>query len=233
MKELDQLQLEDLPASLQSARENRGFSLKAAAELLGIPTSRLRNYERGNYTPTLPELESLSFIYQVPIFILKDNSELEKHLDIPEGDQIQKLINIRNQIIRTHLQIAFEKTGLSQKNLSHKTGIPPSRIKRYLNKNVEIPLDDLAKLNQALNLDQDIIFDNESPVGKWQSQQILFRKYKSLPEDLREFLEQDDSQVVIRAARSLMEIEDKKMREILDSLNKLIDIRSNQKIEEN
>ena len=232
MKEMDHLQLDYLPEALQSARENRGFSLKAAAERLGIPASRLRNYERGKSIPTLPQLETLSYLYRVPIFILVDSGKLEKYLYTPKAEQIEKLLNIRNQIIRTHIQIAVEKAGLNQKDLAHDTGIPASRIKRYLNKPIEIPLDDLMRLDQALDLDPNILFDNESPVGQWQSQQKLFDDFQSLPEEIQEFIKHDDSQEAILAANRLMGLDHQKMHEIAESLKKLVDIKRNQNIQE-
>jgi len=232
MKKMDQLQLDNLPRALQSARENRGFSLRAAAELLGIPTSRLRNYENGKYNPTLPELEILSYLYRVPLFILMDSGKLEKHIEIPKADQIKKLLNLRDQIIRTHIQIAVEKAGVSQKVLAQETGIPASRIKRYLNKPIEIPLDDLTRLDRSLDLDPDILFDHESPVGQWQSQQRLFDDFQSLPDEMRDLIKNDDSQKAILAARRLMDLDDQRMHEIAESLEKLVDIKRNQNVEE-
>jgi len=233
MNELNNLQLDNLPNALENTRQKRGFSLKAVSELLGIPTSRLRNYERGKYIPTLPELEILSYLYRVPIFILMDNAKLVKFLDTPEADQIQKLISLRSQIIRTHLQIAFETAEMSQKDLSRETGIPASRIKRYMNKPVEIPLDDLIKLDNALDLDHDVLFDNESPVGKWHNQQELFCEFESLPDDIREFIKKEDNQKTIRAARNINYLNGQHLLQLADSLKELVEIKNNQGYDNN
>ena len=62
-----------LAKKLEKAREASGKSLKEISDLLGIPSSRLKNYEKGKYIPSLPELESISYIYRIPLFLLAGN----------------------------------------------------------------------------------------------------------------------------------------------------------------
>ena len=151
---------------------------------------------------------------------------------VVSDELIEKHPAMVEQIIRTHIQIAVDKAGLNQKDLAYDTSIPASRIKRYLNKPIEIPLDDLMRLDQALDLDPNILFDNESPVGQWQSQQKLYDDFQSLPEEIQEFIKHDDSQEAILAANRLMGLDHQKMHEIAESLKKLVDIKRNQNIQE-
>ncbi|MFR6537275.1 MAG: helix-turn-helix transcriptional regulator [Lachnospiraceae bacterium] len=57
---------EDMKLSLKTARELRGLKQAEAAEMLGISTDTLRNYERGKSYPDIPMLRKIEDVYGVP-----------------------------------------------------------------------------------------------------------------------------------------------------------------------
>lgn len=55
----------DIKFTLKTIRELRGFSQSKAAEMLGISTDTLSNYERGKSYPDIPTLRKIEKIYEV------------------------------------------------------------------------------------------------------------------------------------------------------------------------
>ena len=173
--------------NLRICREARGRTLQDVSRMLGIPTSRLKNHESGQFTPSLPEAEALSFIYHVPIFALLDASHLPEFIHDPNGTQLGQLLDIRRRIIATQLQIAREKKGISTSELGKKTGIPASRIKRYESGLAPIPMDELNRIILALDVLLEDLADSDSPVGTWQQNQALMNRFKGIPQEIQRF----------------------------------------------
>ena len=178
---------EFIAENLSRAREISGKSIKECSMLLGIPTSRLKNFENGKISPSLPELESLSFLYRIPVSVICLNNGVSNYIQTPESDQVKRLLDIRQQIIATKILIARESADVSLSTLSKVTSIPTSRIKRYEKGTSPIPIDELISILEALKQDPQGYFDHKSPVGDWQNLQSRISAMKTLPEDIKEF----------------------------------------------
>lgn len=198
----DKFSIDQIAEGLQKAREYRGISQKDTAAFLGISPSVLRNYEKGKYFPSLPVLESLSYLYHLPLDILASPERIEEYVNEPAAEQLQQLIQLRQNIISTTLQIAFEESGLTQKDAAKAAGITRSKLRRYLN-GEEIPLDDLKKLTRTLQIDLARLIDQESPIGVWQKTQKASSGFAQLPEDIQAFMCNSDSWDFIYSAYSL------------------------------
>ena len=57
--------------TLSAARENAGYSQKAAAAVLGISNKTLCNWENGRTFPKQPMIEKLCELYNVPYDFIK------------------------------------------------------------------------------------------------------------------------------------------------------------------
>jgi len=200
------LTIEFLAENLSIAREACGKTIKECSLLLDIPVSRLNNYEKGKYIPSLPEIEALSFLFRIPITAFFKESGVKDHFITPESLQIQRLVEIRQQIIGTRIHLAREKEKMSVKQLSKTTSIPTSRIKRYEEGTTSIAIDDLQKIVNALNLGLGDFFDHESPVGNWQNNQIINIAFEQLPQEIKEFIADSDNLQYLKVAHNLSNI---------------------------
>lgn len=52
--------------TLKSARVNKGYTQKQAADLIGITEDTLSNYERGKSFPDVPIIKRIEDVYGVP-----------------------------------------------------------------------------------------------------------------------------------------------------------------------
>jgi transcriptional regulator with XRE-family HTH domain len=213
---------EHIGEGLLKAREYRGISLKDTAALLGISTGTLGSYEKGRLFPSVPVLESLSYIYHIPLHILVSPGALEKFTNQPNADQLQQLINVRQSIQTTLLQMAFETSGLSQKALAKAAGISRSKVKRYLEGD-PIPIDDLNTISEALSIDFSQLIDNESQIGVWQSSQTAYEKFASLPDHIKQLLFETDHWEFLNTAYNLRSLEPGVLETVISSLVKLRD----------
>lgn len=216
--------IDRLAEGLQKAREYRGISLKDCCTLLGIPTNRLLNYEKGKHIPSLTELEALSYVYSVPLAALFFPEEYPDIFKVPDAVQLKQLLKIRQNIISTTLQIAFEKTGKSLKEISRDSGITSSKVKRYFGGDTDIPVDDLQRLSGVLDLDLNNLVDSESPIGLWQDLQKKKIAYAQLPENVRVFLNKKENWPYIDAIENIKLIEPERLESIAESIRQLAGI---------
>ena len=56
--------------SLKAARVNAKLSQKAAADLIGVAESTLRNWESGKTFPTKPKIDRICEVYGIPFDVL-------------------------------------------------------------------------------------------------------------------------------------------------------------------
>ena len=134
--------MEHIAEGIRKAREYRGIRQTETAELIGISPNTLQHFETGKFSPSLPMLESLSFIHQAPPRALFSPEAINKCISQPDAGKLQHSITIRHKIISANLQIAFKASPLTEKELSKAAGISSSKIKRYLDRE-EITIDDL------------------------------------------------------------------------------------------
>lgn len=215
------LKIEYLAKNLTIARKACGKTVKECGLLLNIPPSRLKNYETGKHVPSLPEIEAFSFIFRIPVLALFQKDTVKDLLHTPESVQIQRLVEIRQQIIGTQIHLAREKAEISLKKLSKTTLIPTSRIKRYEEGITPIAMDDLQKITITLNLDLDNFFDHESPLGNWQNTQAKNIVFEHLPEEIKEFIADLNNLRYLKIAQNLSKIGIDTFNNLSDSLAEL------------
>jgi transcriptional regulator with XRE-family HTH domain len=213
-----------LAEGLIKAREFRGISIKDCSNLLGIPANKLQNYEKAKYVPSLTELEALSYIYSVPLGALFHPEEYPDIFKIPDGEQLKQLLQIRSRIISTTLQIAFEKTGKSLKEISKTAGVSVSKFKHYLGGLSDIPFGDLQRITSALDLDINSLMDSESPIGQWQDMQKKKIAFIQLPENARAFLTMKENWPFMEVVEKMKLIEPGKLGSIAEAFRKLVEL---------
>ena len=211
-----------LSSNLKKAREASGKSIKEISALLKIPASRLKNYEKGKYIPAMPELESISYIYRIPLFALLGEWDINHFIHAPDQEQLQHLIEIRQEIISTRLLLAREEMDMSYKDLSVKTGITTGKIKRYESGDAPPPLDELINLCEALDISIHDLIDKESPVGSWQEYQSIYQALKSMPPELVNFFNQDKNIAYLNLAMQFSKIGIEKFTQLANSMSEFV-----------
>ena len=214
---------EYLAECLRIARESCGKTISEISQLLGISGNRLRQYENGKLIPSLPEIESLSFIYNIPLPALFDPRQLAGFLHAPDADQLKQLLLIRQEIIATRLQLAREKAGKTQGEAAKTASIPLSRLKKYESGEMSIPLSDLTRLAEIVELHLDDFLDNDSPIGQWQTRQDNAGRFNQIPEEDRSFILSDENRSFLALARQLKMVGLDDLAKLSESIRQVID----------
>ena len=87
------LRAKKLGILIKDARLSNGKTMKECGEAIGVSGSTISSYEKGKSSPSLPELEMLSFYLKIPIerfwkdtIIASDEPELDRlEIESPEA----------------------------------------------------------------------------------------------------------------------------------------------------
>ena len=180
------VELETIAQKISQARINSGKSLKSCADAIGTTGSHYKKIESGELSPTLPELETLSYLFNVSLSGFFGKQEIG--IPTPAISNLSHLIEIRNSVIGTLLQIERERKNITLKEMSERCGISRSRLKRYESGATGIPVNDLLIIAEILSMDLDAFFDRNSSIGIWQKSQQTLQAFLALPADLQVFI---------------------------------------------
>lgn len=216
-----QLRAKILGVHLRDARLASGKSMKELGEVIGVSSGAISSIERGASSPSLPELELLSFYLGVPIshFWSEDIVSQEPHRT--QNLETEKLLALRHRTIGALLRQARTERNFSQKDLAQRTGISASRIRRYENGETAVPLPELEQMASALGYAVDAFTDSTGPVGEWLTTQQAEQELAKLPRNLREFIANPESRSYLELAQRLSAISIEKLRALSDALNEL------------
>ena len=71
-----------MPITLKAARMNKGYDQEQAAQLIGISSDTLSNYERGKTFPDVPTIKRIEKVYEIKYddinFLLNDYENIVK-----------------------------------------------------------------------------------------------------------------------------------------------------------
>lgn len=174
---------------LRNAREQAEKTKRECAAALGVSTSTITAYEEGRKPISLPELEVLAYVLDIPIARFWERApEL-----VPEEEPLplQEVLALRHRIVGALLRQARLEVGTSQKELAEILGCSTKRLSAYEYGERPIPLAELELLAHHLHLSLEYFLDNqEGPVGEWNRQEEAWRHFCQLPEEIQAFIAQ-------------------------------------------
>jgi transcriptional regulator with XRE-family HTH domain len=171
---------------LRDARERADKTKRDCAVALGVSVGTISAYEDGRKSISLPELEVLAYILEVPITHFW---EREPEVKKEEQPPLHEVMVLRHRIVGALLREAREKAEVSQKELAQLLGCSARRLSDYEYGERPIPLAELEVLAQRLHVPLEYFLDTqEGPVGEWHQQQEAFRHFRQLPREMREFI---------------------------------------------
>lgn len=200
------------------ARKNSRHEIVECAEAIGVTPEQFAQFETGNASPSLPQLELLALFFHLPIehFWGKHAiSETGSHQVLQEKE---RLVLLRNRVIGTNIRLARNNANLSLQELAEKTGIAPEQINRYEFCEIPVPVVELELLVTALNIALEKFYDEHGPIGKWRMQQGSMQKFFELPPDVQQFVAKPVNRPYIEVAMRLSELSAEKLRAVAEVL---------------
>lgn len=209
-----------LAVLLRSARLARNRAEQECAEALNVPVATYLAYERGTQPISLPEVEIMAYLFDIPVDYFWGNTALssQKGASTPEASTFANALGLRRRIIGARLRQARENSEMSIDTLSAMTGIAVADIQTYEALKADIPLPELELLVDALGMSMQQFVDQNGLVGRWMKEQQAIRQFLDLPPDLQEFVSKPVNQPFLELAQRLSEVNVDRLRNVAEGL---------------
>ena len=207
-----------LGVKIRHARIRAGLSLKEVGEALGISAGLVSDIEFGRRDISLPYLEVMALLFNVPVvYFLSDIPLEETHRDFPT----LQALGLRQRIIGVLLRQARTEAGRSQEDLAEMLGVSTSRISNYELGKTEIPLPELQVLADYLGISLSYFLDQGIAPDKSGGQVATLdeiTEFTQLPKEVREFLTNPANLLYVNIAMSLSDLSADTLRSLAEGL---------------
>ena len=177
-----------LGVKVRHARTRAGLGIKEVADALGVSTDFISNLELGQCDVSLPQLEVLAYLFNIPVIYFWSEEPIEK---IDWNFPTIEAMALRRRVIGVLLRQARIEAGRTEEDLAKLLDIPVSQIASYEYGQLEMPIDQLEKLAGYLNVSMDYFIDEGISPKRSGGQAVTLdeiAQFSQLPPDVREFL---------------------------------------------
>lgn len=203
---------------IQSARLASDKTIQDCAGATSISAQQLEDYEEGNSSPSLPELEALAFYLKIPIDYFWGREIITPSQDEPKVFEKDRLMRLRNRVIGASLRQARLQEGLTSLELASKAGLSEEELNTYELGEQPIPLPELEFLANTLNRTIKDFQDNRGPIGTWIKQQRTMQHFADLSPELQDFISKPINRPYLEIAQRLSEMSVEKLRAVAEGL---------------
>ena len=203
---------------IRDSRLAARMTIPECARATGVTPGIFRAWEVGSRSPSLPELEVLSFSLNLPLTRFwgkdakSDDGSPTANLNLPA------YVKIRQRMVGALLRQMREKEGISPVALSEMSGIPRKRLRAYELGERPIPLPELEGLAALLGGQIEMLFDQTGQIGLWMTQQKAIQDFLQLPVELQNFIGKPVNQPYLELALKLSGMSTDKLRSIAEDI---------------
>jgi len=203
---------------IRDARLAARMTIPECARTIGMTAGILRAWEEGRRSPSLPELEVLSFSLNLPLHRFWSKEAASDDAPPTESLDLPAFVSIRQRVIGALLQQVREKASISPSALSGMSGISTARLKAYELGERPIPLPELEGLTALLGGQIEMLFDQSGSIGLWMVQQKAIQDFLTLPLELQNFVCKPVNRPYLELARKLSGMSTDKLRSVADDI---------------
>jgi transcriptional regulator with XRE-family HTH domain len=171
---------------VRDARQNAGRTLEECARKLQVSPEQVEQWELGDDTPSLPQLELLAYYLDIPVTHFWGTSTLEASEHDYSRVQMEYMA-LRDRMVGALLRQAREALELSQEELSARTNISVEQINVYEFGEMPIPMHELSVLANAVKKNINHFLESTSHIGELLSLREQWKQFVQLPEEIRDF----------------------------------------------
>ncbi len=204
---------------LADARNAAGRTPEKCAEYLGVAVNEYLELEEGKASPTLPQLEVLAFLFNVPISHLWSGDTLAvTRQEKAVQERVPEIMLLRQRIIGVRLRQLREDANLSVEQTAEETDISAKLIEQTEAGLTSLTLSQLERLTLSFRASLDDLIDRHGPVGEWLQSRSDYDAFADLPAELRSFILRPINRSYLELAMELSEMEVGKLRTIAESI---------------
>ncbi len=203
---------------IRDARLTAKKSIEECAQSIGTTVSRFVDYEFGEQSPSLPEIEILAYSLNVPVEHFWGRVTLSQNSRAPKDLDAAKLLQIRQRMIGALIRQSRLQAAWSLENLAEKAGLTPESLKAYEFGEDALPFPVLETIAMSLNRSVRDFQDKNGPVGAWAARQQAIQSLLEMPPELHDFIVKPINQPYLELAQRLSEMSVEKLRGVAEGL---------------
>jgi transcriptional regulator with XRE-family HTH domain len=213
-----QTRLQAIGALLQQARLASNKSAEECARAVGLDADGYTQIEAGQHQLSLPELEALAFLLDMPIEIFWERQSLPAKTDPHALSDAQALLRLRHRMIGALLRQARLEANYTLESLSQRSGIDTASLEAYEYGRQPVPVPVLEQLSGLLHRSIREFQDQYGPVGEWNTRQKAVEEFLKLPIELQVFISKPVNRPFIELAQRLNDMSVDKLRAVAEGL---------------
>ena len=203
---------------IRDARLAARKTISECAKIIGVNTGIFRAWEEGRKSPSLPELEVLSYALDLPLQRFWSKDATSDNVSVTDNLNLPALASLRQRLIGALLRREREKASISLRDLSEQSGISTSRLKAYELGQRPIPLPELEGLIVLVGGQIESLFDQTGPIGMWMNQKKAVQDFLLLPPDLQNFVSKPVNRPYLELAMKLSGMSTDKLRSVAEDI---------------
>lgn len=210
----------ELGQAIAAQRESAEKTVVKTAGLLGVSPDEYMQLERGEKSPSLPQIEALALIFKVPptAILAPSTVALKPRIDL---SNIPSFVILRDKIISALLKKARMDNGISIDDLAQVSGVTAELIDSFEMDQSQVPMPTLEALCSALDMKIETLFSSISAQPAVEVQPVSAQPIQTLeniPDDLVTFFQDQNNLPYLELARKLSSLDAGRIREIAESL---------------
>jgi transcriptional regulator with XRE-family HTH domain len=203
-------------AAIRIAREGAGRKPRDLAAQLGLTTPALLAIESGEHDATLPQLEAIAYLLDLPVqAILRPTPAAAERGTPATADNLDTIIRLRGYIVGARLKQARMAQNETPQQAAAATGIGAREIEQFEIGARQPVIGELERLTRHYALTIDDLLDlGVGPLGETQLRQRQQAAFDALPAELRTLIGSPNGPQQLELARRISTLSPDQLREL-------------------
>ena len=203
---------------IRGARQSSGKSIEDCAAAIHVSRETFDAFEKGESSPSLPELETLAFYLQVAWEHFWGREAHYERTPASNNMDFQRLLQLRQRMVGVLVRKARMEADLTPAELADQVGLTTERLEAYEFGLQPVPVPELELIANVLNQPIKDFQDNRGPLGSWIRQQMALKNFSDLSPDLQEFISRPVNRPYLELAQRMSEMSVDKLRAVAEVL---------------
>jgi transcriptional regulator with XRE-family HTH domain len=215
MSEINPSRARFLGTLIAEARAHAGVQAGECARALGISAEAYVRAEEGLVPLSLPQLEVLAMVLNVPMAYFWRGERL---VEDPETD-FATYMTLRQRIIGVSLRQARIDAGWSVKRLAEQAELPVEQVEAFERGDEPIPYLLLAALSDLLAASlNDFTEEERGPLSRHERALARRQHFEELPEEVQAFVAEPGNLIYLQTAMRLSAMDVERLRGIAEGI---------------
>lgn len=203
---------------MRDARVAKGYTVEQLAESLQTTPEMIVSWEFGEQTPSLPQIELIAYMLEVPVTQLVSGTETLIDQMSQRMVNQQEYITTRDRLIGVQMRLFREQAGYTIEELANRVGIDVNTLNYYEYGQLAIPYSHLSSIASALRVTESAFLEANNRVGRYLAAQEMFEMFLEMPPEVRQFITKPSNHRYIELAIKLANMDTEKLRDIAEMI---------------